>query len=163
MMSLHRVSSGPLLDSASTAGRRNFRRSPGLVVAVLLMLAALSTPASPQAGFVQEEPSEARLREIARQLRCPVCQGETVYDSQSGLADEMRKIIREQLEAGRGNDEIVGYFVARYGESVRLAPDVGGVQLWAWILPFLAFGAGMAVVSLAIRRWHRASAGQDDI
>ncbi len=129
---------------------------PGL--ALLLCSAAAPLEASSAPEYVVEDPLEQSVREIAQQLRCPVCQGENLYDSQSSLAAEMRAIIREQLVADRPESEIISYFVDRYGDYVRLAPRTEGGQLVVWLLPAAAFAAGAIGVTIAIRRRHKASA-----
>ena len=96
---------------------------------------------------------EARTRAIAAQLRCPVCQGLSIQDSPSELAQEMKALVREQLVQGRSADEIKRYFVARYGEWILLQPDARGFNLAIYILPLLALVCGIAVVALLVRRW----------
>ena len=131
------------------------------LVALLLGAAILQSRASGASENVREDPLEGSVREIAQQLRCPVCQGETLYDSQSSLAAEMRAIIREQLAANRSEPEIIAYFVDRYGDYVRLAPSWNGGHVVIWLVPLLAFVAGVTGVSLAIRRRHKASGTQE--
>ena len=125
-----------------------------MVLLAYLLCAALAASAS---DFVTEDALERSVREIAQQLRCPVCQGETLYDSQSSLAAEMRDIIREQVAANRTESEVIAYFVDRYGDYVRLAPSLQGGQFIVWLIPFAALLAGAVGVSIAIRRRHRAS------
>lgn len=100
--------------------------------------------------LVDEQPQEARLRAIAEQLRCPVCQGENLYDSRSELAIEMRTIIREQLAQGRSDEEVVEYFVDRYGDYVRLTPPPSLTVLW-WLPLALGLPAGALVTWLLLR------------
>ena len=113
-------------------------------------------------ALVRESPLEASVREIAEDLRCPVCQGENLYDSRSSLAAEMRAIIREQLAEDRSRAEIIAFFVERYGDYVRLAPHTGGGQLVVWLLPALALLVGALGVTLAIRRRARMPDGEMD-
>ena len=101
---------------------------------------------------------EVRVREIAQHLRCPVCQGENVYDSRSPLAGEMRAIIREQLAEGEGEAEIIQFFADRYGEYVRLEPRWQGGQLAVWLLPAVVLAGGLAAMTWALRRRAAASA-----
>ncbi|MBM4194464.1 MAG: cytochrome c-type biogenesis protein CcmH [Gemmatimonadetes bacterium] len=98
---------------------------------------------------------ERRTTEIARGLRCPVCQGESIQDSPAELAVEMRGLVREQLAAGRSAEEINQYFVARYGEWILLSPKPVGFNLFAYIVPVVALIAGSLVVGLSVRRWTR--------
>jgi cytochrome c-type biogenesis protein CcmH/NrfF len=101
---------------------------------------------------------EAHVREIASQLRCPVCQGLSVGDSPSELANEMRTLIREQLQQGKTSAEVLDYFAQRYGEWILLAPPKHGFNLVIWVLPFVLLPVGAAAVYVGARRWVRKSA-----
>ena len=96
---------------------------------------------------------EDRVREIASELRCVVCQNLSVADSPSDLAKEMRNLVREQVQQGKSREEIQAYFVSRYGEYVLLSPPKRGFNLLVWGLPFLAIAAGGGVVYLVARHW----------
>lgn len=96
---------------------------------------------------------EDRVREIASELRCVVCQNLSVADSPSDLAKEMRNLVRELVQKGMSREEIDAYFVSRYGEFVLLAPPKRGFNLLVWGLPFLAIAVGSGAVYLVARRW----------
>jgi cytochrome c-type biogenesis protein CcmH len=113
-------------------------------------------------GATAEE-SEAHVREIALQLRCPVCQGLSVGDSPSELANEMRALIRAQLQQGNTPAQVLDYFVQRYGEWILLAPPKRGFNLIIWVLPFALLPIGAAVVYLGARRWVRSPAVEDSL
>jgi len=98
---------------------------------------------------------EERVRKLASELRCPVCQNLSVYDSPSGLATEMREAIRERLQRGESEEQIRAYFVSKYGEWVLLAPTRRGFNLVVWLLPFLGAGLGLVGVIWLLRRWAR--------
>jgi cytochrome c-type biogenesis protein CcmH len=102
---------------------------------------------------------EDRVREIASELRCVVCQNLSVADSPSDLAKEMRNVVREQVQQGKSREEVQAYFVSRYGEYVLLAPPKRGFNLLVWGLPFLAVVAGGGVVYLVARRWAAQTPG----
>jgi cytochrome c-type biogenesis protein CcmH len=104
---------------------------------------------------------EAQVRDIALQLRCPVCQGLSVGDSPSELANEMRTLIREQLQQGKTPAEVLDYFAERYGEWILLAPPKHGFNLVIWVLPFVLLPIGAAAVYWGARRWVRRSAGAE--
>jgi len=87
------------------------------------------------AGDVNEDPLERKVLDIAAKLRCTVCQNQPVAESNSGLAKDMRAVIKEKLQAGRGEKEIMQYFVDRYGDYVLLAPPKSGNGLLIWLLP----------------------------
>ena len=96
---------------------------------------------------------EDRVREVASELRCVVCQNLSVADSPSDLAKEMRNLVRELLQQGKTREEIQAYFVSRYGEFVLLAPPKHGFNLLVWGLPFLALVVGACVVYVVAKRW----------
>ena len=104
---------------------------------------------------------EAQVREIASQLRCPVCQGLSVGDSPSELANEMRTLVREQLQQGKTKAEVLDYFAQRYGEWILLAPPKHGFNLIIWVLPFVLLPIGAAAVYLGARRWVRRPAAEE--
>jgi cytochrome c-type biogenesis protein CcmH len=100
---------------------------------------------------------------IARQLMCPVCSGQTVAESDSALAQEIRVIIRQKLQAGETSDQILRYFIGQFGESVLAEPRGSGVSLILYAAPPIALIVGVAVAIGFIRRWRRASApGETD-
>src|SRR5262249_10601308 len=98
---------------------------------------------------------------ISRQLMCPVCQGQTVAESDSALAREMKAIIRQKLAAGETPDQIVRYFVGQLGDSVLADPRAGGVSLVLYVGPPLALVAGVIIALLFLRR-AGARAGSTD-
>jgi cytochrome c-type biogenesis protein CcmH len=96
---------------------------------------------------------DARVREVASELRCPVCQGLSIQDSPSELAQSMRAVVREQMAAGKTADEVKAHFVAAYGEWVLLRPRARGFNLAVYLLPILAVLAGAILVVVLARRW----------
>ena len=134
----------------------------GCIVALLLALPAQSqAPPSPDSRppTASEAALEQRTREVAAELRCPVCQGESIQESPAELAQEMKALVREQLAAGRTPEEVKAYFVARYGEWILLRPTTTGVNALLYVLPPLMLLAGVALVVVIARRWIRAPAG----
>ncbi len=104
---------------------------------------------------------EAQVHDLATQLRCPVCQGLSVGDSPSELANEMRTLVREQLQQGKTPAEVLDYFAQRYGEWILLAPPKHGFNLVIWVLPFVLLPIGAAIVYVGARRWVRRSAAAE--
>lgn len=96
---------------------------------------------------------EARTSAVASQLRCPVCQGLSIQDSPSELAQSMRSVVRDQLAAGKSPDQVKAYFVSKYGEWILLSPAPHGFNLLAYALPVLVVLGGGALIILAVRRW----------
>jgi cytochrome c-type biogenesis protein CcmH len=91
---------------------------------------------------------DKETREISYLLMCPVCEGQTVAESNSQLANQMRSIIREKLQEGKSKDEIIAYFVSRYGETILGAPPAKGVNWLLWTLPAVALVVGGVIIGL---------------
>lgn len=138
-------------------GARRMRRGCGWPVRLLLATALLLGPAD--GAHAAGSDVEDRVREIASELRCVVCQNLSVADSPSDLAKEMRNVVRDQVQQGKSREEVQAYFVSRYGEYVLLAPPKRGFNLLVWGLPFLAVLAGGGVVYLVARRWAEQKPG----
>ena len=87
---------------------------------------------------------EARAREIHKELRCLVCQNQSIEDSNADLARDLRQLVRERLAAGDSDEEVLSFVVARYGDWVLLTPPVQGNTLLLWTAPLLllVFGGG---------------------
>ena len=125
-----------------------------LFIALLIAsTAAAQTRPAPSDSAVQ-----ARVREVSSKLRCPVCQGLSLQDSPSELSQEMKSVVREQIAAGKSNDEVLQYFVGKYGEWILLQPKATGFNLAVYALPMLMLAGGALVVILAVRRWTRSPA-----
>lgn len=91
---------------------------------------------------------EARARDISRNLRCPVCQGESIDDSNAPISRDLRLVVRERLVAGDSDEEVVDFIVARYGEFVLFNPRPVGANLLLWLAGpgLLLLGGGLAFV-----------------
>ena len=107
-----------------------------------------------EARSVADDPAlEARMMTIATELRCLVCQNQTVADSHSGLAGDLRQQIREQLQAGKSDDEVRAFMTARYGDFVLYKPPFNARTALLWIGPaLLALGALLGLAALLRRR-----------
>ena len=114
---------------------------------VLILLAATSVSAATV--------DEAVVQEIGSGLRCVVCQNLSVADSPSEMANQMRGVIRERLAAGDTPEQVVHYFVDKYGEWILLSPAPHGFNLVVWLAPALAVLVGLVAVALLLRRWTR--------
>jgi cytochrome c-type biogenesis protein CcmH len=103
--------------------------------------------------ILKDPAMEARAREIGRELRCVVCQSQSIDDSNAPLARDLRLLVRERLVAGDSNDEVLDYVTARYGDYVLLKPrmSAGTVLLWLSPLALLFAGGGIALVYLRER------------
>lgn len=124
----------------------------------LLMMVALGlalTLAAP--AHSQRVELESRVFQIAGQLRCPVCVSESVADSNSQIAVQMRELIQQQLVEGRSEAEIYAYFQARYGDWIMLDPPKRGVHLLVWVLPVAALVLAVIALAFLARRWLSAA------
>jgi cytochrome c-type biogenesis protein CcmH len=93
--------------------------------------------------------------EIANELRCPICIAESVGDSSSPVAVEMRNIIQEQLNEGKSEREILAFFQERYGDWILLNPPKRGVHLLVWLLPLIVAIIGVGLLAMYLRRWTK--------
>jgi cytochrome c-type biogenesis protein CcmH len=98
---------------------------------------------------------EAKVRDVASSLRCPVCQNNSIEESPSLLAQNMKREVRQRLAAGESPDGVRRYFISRYGEWVLMKPRAKGINLSVWLLPVVALFGGAVVVWRAVRRWVR--------
>ena len=131
--------------------------------AVLLILLAFLMPLSVQAvepSEVLADPvMETRARDISKNLRCLVCQNQSIDDSDAQLAKDLRVLVRERLLAGSSDTEVIDYVVSRYGDFVLLNPPFKGSTYVLWIGPIGIVGLGLLGVVLFFRRRAKASLG----
>lgn len=133
-----------------------------LVLPLAVTLLAVASPAGSQSNAPSRDAAlEARVRDVSTQLRCPVCQGLSLQDSPSELSQEMKDVVREQLASGKSKDEVLQYFVGKYGEWILLEPKPTGFNLAVYALPVLMLAGGALLVTFAVRRWT--SAGHEPI
>jgi cytochrome c-type biogenesis protein CcmH len=103
---------------------------------------------------------DARTRELAERMRCPVCQGLSIADSPSASAVAMLSEVRDLLARGYTEQQVLDYFVRAYGEFVLLQPTAEGFNLVVWLLPLAAIAAGGLLIALRLRAARR-RAGAD--
>ena len=96
--------------------------------------------------------SEARARALMKEIRCVVCQSESIDESNADIAADLRNIVREQIAAGRSDTEIEGYLTARYGDFVLLDPPFKARTLILWLGPFALTGLGALGIVMAVRK-----------
>jgi cytochrome c-type biogenesis protein CcmH len=134
------------------------------MIRLALLLALLAGPALIGPAWAISDPSEAlpnpreeaRAVEIGQQLRCLVCQNESIEDSGADLARDLRKIVRTQVAQGKTDQQVIAWMVARYGDFVRLRPPIRWDTALLWGSPVIALLAGAAAI-FAIRRRPPAS------
>lgn len=123
------------------------------VIAFLLMMVPALFPALAAVPETFSDPAlEARARNLQRQLRCLVCQGESVDDSHSPFANDVRSLVREQIAGGKSDEQIEDFLVARYGDFILMKPPLQSDTWLLWLAPFLVLGAGGAVAAAVIKK-----------
>ncbi|MCG5534830.1 cytochrome c-type biogenesis protein [Ectothiorhodospira mobilis] len=126
---------------------------------LLLLAAPIPAPAQGVDPTPFDDPKmEDRYRALLHQLRCTVCQNQSLADSNAGLARDLRREVREQLRAGVSDEGITEYLVARYGDFVLYRPPLSARTLLLWTGPFLLLALGLGAVHLAARQSRRAGA-----
>jgi cytochrome c-type biogenesis protein CcmH len=129
------------------------------VVAVLCALAIGAPVAAKEAAPEAADPAlEARMVRITSELRCLVCQNQTIADSNASLAVDLRREARALIKQGKSDDEIVAYMTERYGDFVLYRPPLKATTLLLWFGPALMLVAGAAVLVVVLRRRSRMAA-----
>ncbi|MFM8702035.1 MAG: cytochrome c-type biogenesis protein CcmH [Hyphomicrobiales bacterium] len=123
------------------------------VCLILIFAFSVSALAVQPDEVLADKALEARARALSTELRCLVCQNQSIDDSNAPLARDLRMIVREKLVAGESEDAILAFLVARYGEFVLLKPRFTMATALLWLGPFLVlFAGGIGIVRLARRR-----------
>jgi cytochrome c-type biogenesis protein CcmH len=122
------------------------------MISMLVLLAPGAARAVTPDEMLKDPALEARARELSQELRCLVCQNQSIDDSAAPLAHDLRVLVRERLKAGDSNRQVLDFLVARYGEFVLLKPRFELHTLLLWGLPPLALVGGIAGLFLAMRR-----------
>ena len=125
---------------------------------LILVLTLLATPVlAVQPSEMLADPAlEARARAISANLRCPVCQGESIDDSNAPISRDLRLAVRERLAAGDSDDQVVDYVVARFGEFVLFKPRATGAGLALWLAGPAMLLVGGAIAWATVRRRSKA-------
>lgn len=125
-----------------------------LLLLSLLMLAVITPFAhAKDAQPVGEDPAvEARLTKLSQELRCLVCQNETLADSRADLAEDLRREIREQIKAGKSDKEIIEFLTARYGQFILYRPRVTPTTYLLWFGPFVLLLGGLWILFSYIKK-----------
>ena len=126
-----------------------------LIVAAALAIAAAPLAAKEAAPTAFDPVAHSRVVEVSKQLRCLVCQNESIADSQAELAIDLRNQVIAQVRAGKTNEEIVQYMVDRYGDFVLYNPPFKTSTLILWLGPAALFLGGIAAFVINVRRRKR--------
>ena len=127
---------------------------PYRLLVFLLTLCFVAFPAAAeQARPTADDPVlEERVLNLSRELRCLVCQNETLADSRAELAVDLRDQVREQMKAGKSDEEIIAFLTARYGDFVLYRPRVRPVTYVLWFGPFILLLAGLVILFRYVKR-----------
>jgi cytochrome c-type biogenesis protein CcmH len=132
-----------------------------LALYLLLVLSMTAPVLADEARPMAEDPVlEERLMNLSRELRCLVCQNETLADSRADLAVDLRNEIREQMKAGKTDQEIIAFLTARYGDFVLYRPPVKATTYFLWFGPFVLLLAGLFVLFRYVRQRRQLFAEQ---
>jgi cytochrome c-type biogenesis protein CcmH len=122
-------------------------------LAILFFCLLSASAYAGEAKDLAEDPVlEKRMVKLAENLRCLVCQNESLASSHSGLAEDLRREVREQMQKGLTDQEIIDYLVSRYGDFVLFDPPVKSYTLLLWYGPFALLGVGMIALLVQLRK-----------
>jgi cytochrome c-type biogenesis protein CcmH len=121
------------------------------VLAALLLVLASTAGAVIETYEFSNPLLEERYQELSGELRCPKCQNQNIADSNAPIAQDLRSLLYQQLEAGASDEEILDYMVARYGEFVRYRPRFSGATTLLWLAPLLLLVGGVVVAIVSLR------------
>jgi cytochrome c-type biogenesis protein CcmH len=133
------------------------------LVFAVAMIAGSQAAHAVQPDEVMSDPArESRARDLSRELRCMVCQNQSIDDSDAPLARDLRLLVRERIASGDSDAQVIDFLVARYGEFVLLKPRFNAHTLLLWLLPPLALAGGGLALWFNMRRRSQASSPEDD-
>ncbi|WP_455204642.1 cytochrome c-type biogenesis protein [Kaarinaea lacus] len=124
--------------------------------AMILLLALTPALYAKEAVPMAADPElEKRVNEISHELRCLVCQNQTIADSHADLAVDLKNQVRQMVSEGKTQDEIVNYMVQRYGDFVRYRPPVKSTTIFLWVGPFILLVAGLVLLIINLKKRKR--------
>jgi cytochrome c-type biogenesis protein CcmH len=126
-----------------------------LIIALCAAGPATAAPTLDDHGQIEDPALQARFEGITKELRCLVCQNESIADSNVELASDLRRQVREMLVAGKSDDAIFEFMTDRYGEFIRFSPPVERKTLLIWGAPFIALVLGTGIIIRIVRRRSR--------
>jgi cytochrome c-type biogenesis protein CcmH len=135
-----------------------------IAISLVLLTTALAASAARavQPDEIMSDPAkESRARDLSLELRCMVCQNQSIDDSEAPLARDLRLLVRERIAAGDSDAQVIDFLVARYGEFVLLKPRLEPHTLLLWLLPPLALAGGGLALWMHSRRRAKSAAAED--
>jgi cytochrome c-type biogenesis protein CcmH len=135
--------------------RQSLKRWPSWVLLVLVVVGLLAVGTVRDSG--PRSPQE-RVEDISKRLACPICDGETVFESRNADSDAIRVEIARQVDTGTvSDDQIINFIAQRFGSKVLLVPRATGIDALVWALPAAAFVCAVVGLGFAFRRWKSAA------
>jgi len=128
---------------------------PALICVLMTLGFAMTARAVDEAGQLENPALQARYENLTKELRCLVCQNESVADSNAFLARDLRRQVQEMLVAGKSDPEILDFMTARYGEFVRYNPPLEAKTVLLWGSPFILGAVGLIVIYRVMRNRSR--------
>jgi cytochrome c-type biogenesis protein CcmH len=155
----------PTREVLASRSRRGATRRAWWALAALLLLAAPAHAATNPDEMLKDPAQEARARALGRELRCLVCQNQSIDDSDADLARDLRRVVRERIVAGESDGEILGFLKDRYGEFVLLRPPVQPSTYLLWFGPaaVLLLGGGLVAAFYRGRRQSPEAAAPEQL
>ena len=138
------------------------KRILACVFALSVMIGSSAAYAVQPDEIMSDPAKELRARHLSRELRCMVCQNQSIDDSEAPLARDLRLLVRERIAAGDSDGQVLDFLVARYGEFVLLKPRLEPRTWLLWLLSPLALAGGGLVLWVQGRRRSRSATGQDN-
>ncbi len=132
------------------------------MLALLALLLALPAQAVIETYEFSSPELERRYRQLSAELRCPKCQNQNIAASNAPIAQDLRRLLHQQLEAGASDEEILEFMVSRYGEFVRYRPSFNGATAILWAAPILLLLTGAVMVVLLLRGRRRQAASLNE-
>ena len=137
-------------------------RVPALIAAIVFVSAVAHAQSVFEPRDFSTSEHEQRYRTLVDELRCLVCQNQTIAESNADLASDLRREVYRMVEDGRSTEEIAGFMVARYGDFVLYRPPLRSGTVLLWAGPFLLAAVGLAVLAVYLRRRRRVPAAPLD-
>lgn len=133
----------------------------GFLAVLVLMLVSFSGHAGEAQPLIKDPVIEARMAALSSQLRCLVCQGQSIAESGSGFANDVRREMRREMENGRTDAQVVDFLVQRYGDFILFRPPVKGTTLLLWFGPLVLLLLALAVLFMTLRRRRQKLVGEE--
>jgi cytochrome c-type biogenesis protein CcmH len=134
--------------------RRLLWRQPAIFISMLVILVVAVVWGVTAVRAAQPQTLDQRAYDVGSQLQCPVCNGESVSDSSSEVAANMRAVILQKLAAGESEQQVIQYFHDHYGDTILERPPMQGFTLMIWLGPIIILLAGLVALRTVARQWN---------